>query len=187
MGRWRHTRPFAGAIRDFRAHYAQSRCLGSALPHLPRPLWSFVLAILATALVVSAAFILVMQVADSRHDKKMKLSFSASIAPILPGTEPSTALPNAYSVLGRAKESAHSRLLVVFDKAYEHPASHREELEKDLHGVQAELKAELEKDPESVRADAARAEIRKLEKRIDILTKAELLFAPKRVNLPLAT
>jgi hypothetical protein len=105
-----------------------------------------------------------------------RFSFSGAIAPIHPGTEPATALPNAYSVLGRAKTSPQSRLLVVFDQSFESPGQHGLELEQRIARIRSRLAL-----GEAVAHDE-RGELEESERvltfNIAVLKKAEQVFRP---------
>ena len=106
-----------------------------------------------------------------------KLSFSAAVI-----GQGKLSLSDAYEVLERAKRSSKSRLLVVFDSAYEEPLAQREKMEKMKENVRKKL---IELQPKVDGGDKESKEIHealvkdegKLEKDINVLKKAEQLFA----------
>ena len=105
---------------------------------------------------------------------EFKLAFSASIGPVAPGTEASTALANAYNVLGRAKESTESRLQVVFDSTHEPPTARLPGLKERLSQVQELLKA-----VGTAPAADLRKEERDLTVMVGLLAKAAHYFPPR--------
>jgi GGDEF domain-containing protein len=101
---------------------------------------------------------------------------------IIPHNEPETALMNAYEILDRAKESTKSRLLVVFDSIYEEPSVQRQKLERRRDGVRVMIKGldqkvRSEDGYSTVRRQELLSEERELDININMLLKAERLFA----------
>jgi GGDEF domain-containing protein len=105
-----------------------------------------------------------------------RLSFSGAV--IGPGN---LSLEEAYQVLERAKGSAKSRLMVVFDSAYEEPFTQREKLEKMRENLQQslielQLKADSgDEESKEIREDLLKDET-KLDANINVLKKAEQVF-----------
>ena len=105
-----------------------------------------------------------------------ELKFSGAIEPIQPLTAPKTALKNLYEGLRRAKEYKRSRLRVVFETDYETPADRQIKLEQDLRYVRSELASLSDSSDNAERLGELRKEERKLDLRIQILTKAGAAF-----------